>query len=397
MKLQSYKLLITSVVFFLIGVFGVPTYASRWYKSYEKGLKEMERENWTAAIQYFKEAIKVQPRDTKKIRTYGMHFIEYFPHREIGIAFYHLGEFEKAKRRLQLSLRFQYSARAQKYLNLVLKHVPPSSKPAPRPRPAIVQKPVPEPEEKVPPPIQKQPPPVTPTPPSNVKLVGERLSVAVLPFKRIGATVSTGELDIQDKIITTLVNQRRFKVFERAQLDKILEEQKLGMAGVVDISTAAEIGKVIGVDAVMCGSITLAQRSVSIDARLVDTETAVILSAKDDYSSNPSLQNIKNMIENLTLKINNDFPLVEGYVIGVDGENISVDLGSKQGLRRGMKCIVYREGEEIKHPITGESLGRKTEELGEIRLIEVFDEYSVAKVTKSKDVPLKVGDRVVTK
>jgi len=81
MKLQSYKLLITLVVFFLIGVFGVPTYASRWYKSYEKGLKEMERENWTAAIQYFKEAIKVQPRDTKKIRTYRMHFIEYFPHR----------------------------------------------------------------------------------------------------------------------------------------------------------------------------------------------------------------------------------------------------------------------------------------------------------------------------
>jgi len=360
--------------------------ASKWYESYEKGLREMEKGNWEQAIRYFKEAIKIKNKDTKKIRAYGMRFIEYFPHREMGVAFYHLGNFKMAARHLRLSLKFQYSKRAEEYLRRVLQHIPP-------PRPELVEKP------EVTPRLHKQPPPIRTQPERErkIKLVGERLSVAVLPFRCMGESSYLGELDIQDKIITTLVNQKRFKVFERAQLDKILEEQKLGMMGVVDVTTAAQIGKVIGVDAVMCGSLTLTPYSVSIDARLVDAETAVILTAKDVYSPDVSLGNIKRLIEGLSLKISDDLPLVDGYVIAVEEGKITVDFGRNKGLRRGMKCILYREGEEIKHPITGESLGRKTEELGEIRLIDVFDEYSIAEVVKSKGVPLKVGDRVITK
>jgi curli biogenesis system outer membrane secretion channel CsgG len=42
---------------------------------------------------------------------------------------------------------------------------------------------------------------------------------------------------------------RRFEVVERQLLNKVLEEQNLGMTGILDESSAARIGKNLGVDA----------------------------------------------------------------------------------------------------------------------------------------------------
>ncbi|MBN2367342.1 MAG: hypothetical protein JXL67_14330, partial [Calditrichaeota bacterium] len=112
---------------------------------------------------------------------------------------------------------------------------------------------------------------------AGAEIVGDRLSVAVLPFESKGLGAELGSIDLLDKLITGFVNINRFKVIERALLEKILEEQKLGMSGIIDASTAAEIGKGIGVDAVIVGSVTRAQNALSIDARVIDTESAAII------------------------------------------------------------------------------------------------------------------------
>jgi hypothetical protein len=54
-------------------------------------------------------------------RTYGMHFIDYFPHRELGIVYYQLGELELAKGELELSINQFPSAKARFYLDRVRK------------------------------------------------------------------------------------------------------------------------------------------------------------------------------------------------------------------------------------------------------------------------------------
>jgi hypothetical protein len=46
-----------------------------------------------------------------------------------------------------------------------------------------------------------------------------------------------------------------FDVMERDKLRRVLEEQNLGMAGIVDASTAAEIGKLLGVQALIFGEV----------------------------------------------------------------------------------------------------------------------------------------------
>jgi len=357
----------------------------KWYNYYEDGLKQMALGNWAQAIENFREALKTQDRDVKTIKTYGMHYIEYFPHREIGICYYHLGQYDLAKAELTLSLQQEYSARAQEYLIKLG-----GSAPIQIETPVTIH-PTKSDQKIVP------PPPKVVTAPEPEKLVGERMGIAVLPFQTKGLGGEIGEINVVEQMMTTFYNLNRFKLFERTQLEKILEEQKLGIAGIVDAATAAEIGKGIGVDAIVLGSITRAGSSIAIDARLIDTETAQIITAQDEMSHRTSIQDLKEMINRLAQKISQDLPLVEGSVIHVSGDKLTLDAGSNKGLKKGMKCIVYREGKEIVHPITKKVLGKETEELGQLKLIQVMPEYSVGQVIPSKAGFFEVGHKFVTK
>lgn len=352
-----------------------------WHKSYENGKQAIERGDWSSAASYFAAALAQKSKDTNKIRAYGTVFIEYYPNRELGICYYHLGDLERARQYLELSISQSASPRAQEYLNKIRDGIgPQASAPLPaRPGPTkSVAKPV-------------------PTPEPAATIVGDRLSIAILPFETKGIGSELGEIDLLDKITTVFFNLHRFKVVERAQLEKILSEQQLGMTGVIDVSTAAQIGKGIGVDAVVCGSIARTGDAASIDARLIDTETAAIITAQDAFANGLSLQALTQMIQEAAQKMKRDLPLITGYVIKTEPERLTFDFGRSHGVRKGMKCHVYREGTPIVHPVTNEVIGKTIDELCEAQLTDVFEAYSVATITKAKAGAVKVSDRVVTK
>jgi hypothetical protein len=223
------------------------------------------------------------------------------------------------------------------------------------------------------------------------------MGVAVMPFENKGASRDLGEI-ILDKMITVLWNQERFKVMERAALDKVIAEQSLGQSGMLDAATAAEIGKGIGVDAIVIGSVAAAASgALSIDARVIDTESAAIIVAHDAYTGSSDAQSVKNAVENLARKITESLPLVEGYVIKIDGQKLILDIGRVGGLKKGMKCVIYKEGAPIKHPITGETLGKETQILGEVLVTEAFDKYSVAEQLRVESAVISIGDKFITK
>jgi TolB-like protein len=357
-----------------------------WYKSYSYGLEAMERGDWKTAIGHFDAALAQKNKDSGKVRAYGAVFIQYYPNRERGICYYFHGDMERARADLTLSLQQSSSLRAREYLNKISGGVKPSAPPK-------VEKSV-----EPPPSIPSTPTrlPATVEPPAAT-VVGERLTIAILPFDTKGIGGDLGEIDLLDKLTTAFYNMNRFKVIERAQLEQILNEQKLGMSGIVDVSTAAQIGKGMGVDAVVCGSIARAGNTASIDARLVDTETAAIITAQDAYANGINLPALSQMIVEVAVKIKNELPLETGYVIGVDNDRITLDLGRTKGMRKGMKCLVYREGAPIVHPVTNEVIGKMINELCEVQFNEIFDGYSVGLITKPKGGAPSIRDRVVTK
>lgn len=355
------------------------TALAQWHVSYQAGLDAMQRGDWNRAIENFQRALQVKTQDTKKIRATGVTFIEYFPHREMGICYFNLGDLPRAKQELEASLAHVVSDRAKNYLERVNRgDRAGDSSPS---TPALPITPT------------KTPPPAS----GATMAVGDRFTIAVLPFESKGIGGQLGQIDLLDKLITGFVNINRFKIIERAQLEKVLDEQKLGLSGVIDVSTAAQIGKGIGADGVICGSVISGGNTVSIDARLIDTETAAIITARDAYSSSHSLQNLSQMIGEVANKIKTDLPLVNGYVIGVQGESVTIDLGLQHGLKKGMKCHVFREGAPIVHPVTNEVIGKTINQLCEVQINDVFDAYSVAVITKAKNGTPAVRDKVVTK
>jgi hypothetical protein len=85
------------------------------------------------------------------------------------------------------------------------------------------------------------------------------------------------------------------------------------------------------------------------------------------------------------------FPAVQGEVLEVQGTALTLSAGRKDGVRAGLALSLYREGREIKHPRTGQVLGRAEEPLGRATVTEIQEAFSTATVAVGTEV--KPGDR----
>jgi len=94
---------------------------------------------------------------------------------------------------------------------------------------------------------------------------GPKKRVAVLNFdygtvkteviQLFGSDQDVGK-GISDLLVQKLVQDGQFSVIERNAIDKVLAEQNFSNSDRADANTAAKIGKVLGVDAIITGSIT---------------------------------------------------------------------------------------------------------------------------------------------
>ncbi|NJN46994.1 MAG: hypothetical protein HC808_11525 [Candidatus Competibacteraceae bacterium] len=80
--------------------------------------------------------------------------------------------------------------------------------------------------------------------------------------------------------MTALV-QKGLPVVERSQLEKILKEQQLSYSGLFDLSSAQQVGKLLGADGVVLGAIADQGNSVAVNARLVELGTASVVAATE--------------------------------------------------------------------------------------------------------------------
>lgn len=100
---------------------------------------------------------------------------------------------------------------------------------------------------------------------ASLALAQGRKRVAVMDFEYgtvysdvsavFGTNVDVGK-GICDILVDRLVNDGKYSVIERKALDKILAEQNFSNSDRADPSSAAKIGKLLGVNAIIIGSIT---------------------------------------------------------------------------------------------------------------------------------------------
>jgi curli biogenesis system outer membrane secretion channel CsgG len=86
---------------------------------------------------------------------------------------------------------------------------------------------------------------------------GKKIPIVVMDFETSvpghGWRVGQGASDM---LITALVKTKKYRVYERNRLKSIMKEQKLQMSGAVDMSTAVQIGKLVGAKYIITGAVT---------------------------------------------------------------------------------------------------------------------------------------------
>jgi len=72
------------------------------------------------------------------------------------------------------------------------------------------------------------------------------------------------------------------------------------------------------------------------------------------------------------------FPKMEGEVLEARDGALTLGAGVRAGARVGLEVEIYRQGREIRHPKTGEVLGRAEDSLGFTRITQVQEAFSTA-------------------
>ncbi|HOV32215.1 MAG TPA: CsgG/HfaB family protein [Candidatus Hydrogenedens sp.] len=93
----------------------------RWWNYYERGCSFLAGGFLDEAEQDLRTAIQSRSHDTWQARTYGLHFVEYFPNRELGITLYKKGQLAEAENLLRTSISQIDTERARYYLDLIVK------------------------------------------------------------------------------------------------------------------------------------------------------------------------------------------------------------------------------------------------------------------------------------
>jgi len=104
---------------------------------------------------------------------------------------------------------------------------------------------------------------------------------------------------VREQISSSVVNASGYTVLERQQIDKVLEENKFQMSGLVDDAQISEIGKAMGANTVFVSSITAMNNNFFISSKMIDVQTAHIImqrTAQTQQGTNDLIEVVKKMM-----------------------------------------------------------------------------------------------------
>jgi TolB-like protein len=116
----------------------------------------------------------------------------------------------------------------------------------------------------------------------KIIITGEKVKIAIMEFHGLNQEAQNDNLGkiFTEMLTTSFVKSDAFKIIEREQLRKLLEELQLNQSGIIDTTNAKQIGKMVGADAIVIGNIIKIGNDMRLDARIIDVETGIILTGE---------------------------------------------------------------------------------------------------------------------
>ena len=251
---------------------------------------------------------------------------------------------------------------------------------------------------------------------------GPKLRVGVVNFqnKTPSKTIGVGAA-AADILGTILQKTERFIIIPQQDMSSILDQQALGASGAINPASAAKMGKVLGLNAIVTGAITAYSEAeegsdylvyknkkqiarVTVDYRIVDTTTGIQVAAdsgqgvyekktggalglgsKSSYDADLRDGALRDALTKAMVNMLDQFERQEwtGRIAKISGRTVYLNAGQKTGLRVGEVLQVQELGEEIIDPQTQVSLGRAPGNIkGEVMVTGFFGkDGSVATTT----------------
>lgn len=107
---------------------------------------------------------------------------------------------------------------------------------------------------------------------SNYAYTEVKQTIAVLDFESIGSEEHLGKA-VSEIMRTELIDTNRYRVVERSQINKTISEQRFQKSGLIDDKSAVELGKLLGADLIVIGSVVKIGTSYTINSRMIDMKT----------------------------------------------------------------------------------------------------------------------------
>ncbi len=260
----------------------------------------------------------------------------------------------------------------------------------------------------------------------DTALAQAKVRVAVMNFENNSTWSYWGDnlgAAAADELATQLVQTGKYTVIERRELASILAEQNLGASGAVTPATAAKVGKLLGVQLMLTGSITqfsiqrtsVAMRGIGgsysnaeskIDARLVNTETGEVMvvavgqgnkrmgggyfhgvGAEQTFDQGAAQEALRPAVEQVVLKLSKQTASLqsltpaapEGQIVSTRAGMYYINRGQNAGVAVGQKFNVHHVVDEIKDA-DGRLLDKVIEQTGVLEVTQVLSQSAVCKL-----------------
>ncbi|NLJ84291.1 MAG: hypothetical protein GX336_05225 [Halanaerobiaceae bacterium] len=265
----------------------------------------------------------------------------------------------------------------------------------------------------------------------SVPVLADDPLVAVLPFQEGDLLWKGFRADeilngITQHVTDKLVKKDKIRVIERNRIAEIIKEQDFGQSGRIDPATAAEIGRILGVDYLIMGtvthmdvkeeggirigplSITGLKATIVLSGRVVDSTTGEIVDSirgeADVTDASISLSQLKEIsfgtkafadsalgkcidqaTSNFVDNINPDRlkpaekDRKEGVVLKILGDRLIINIGANKGLQRNQVGELIRLIE-----ITGLSEPVRLP-IGRVKIFSVDNEAAILEVVELYD------------
>ncbi|MBU2574877.1 MAG: CsgG/HfaB family protein [Elusimicrobia bacterium] len=266
------------------------------------------------------------------------------------------------------------------------------------------------------------------------KYTGPKRRIGVVEFAnktaygqgRLGSSAS-------DILVTELAKSGKFIVVERDRMGKLMEEQKFQAQGMVDAQTAAQFGRILGLEAIVVGAVSqfgvktegsdyLITQSkqqvadVTVDIRLIDVQSGQVLMADsgkgraksrkasflgmgtkggyDETLEGEALRaSIVQFAENISSQLNKK--AWSCMVADASGEELYLNVGQESGINVGARLNCYHQGAEIRDPGSNLVIGHKEDYIGMAEVQRYCGETggcSIAKLVKATGVNARAKD-----